>query len=360
MPQSQNICFFNTTKFWGGGEKWHYEAAERMTKTSHNTFFVCNGEGALAKKLGPTIKQLHISVGNLSFLNAPKANKLIQFFQKNEIDTVIFNSPKDLKLGGKAAKKAGIKTIVYRRGIAVEVKKKRLTENLFKNVVTHFVFNSNATKELLEKNYGSIIPLKQTAVIYNAIEFPSYDIPKPKFIDTGGTIIIGNAGRLVAQKAQHFLLDIALKLKEKGLDFKIQIAGEGPLHNGLNEEIVKQNLTKHVELLGFVTEMKPFMEGIDIFVSTALWEGFGFVLAEAMVAKKPVLAFDLSSNPELVIDGENGFLIPPENIGLFADKLEQLINDAHLRNQMGEAAYVFAKTNFEKENQFQKLLDFIA
>ena len=106
--------------------------------------------------------------------------------------------------------------------------------------------------------------------------------------------------------------------------------------------------------------MRSFMQQIDVFVSAALWEGFGFVLAEAMVAKKPVLAFNLSSNSELVKDGENGFLIPPKDLNYFADRLEQLINDEALRSKLGEGGYIFAKTNFEKTNQFQKLLDFIA
>ena len=102
------------------------------------------------------------------------------------------------------------------------------------------------------------------------------------------------------------------------------------------------------------------MSGVDIFVSTAIWEGFGFVLAEAMVAKKPVLAFDMSSNPELVKDGENGYLIPPKNIALFADKIEALISDQVLREKIGNEAYRFAKINFETEVQFQKLIHFVA
>ena len=359
MSTSKNICFFNTTQFWGGGEKWHFEAAEMMSATPNNTFFVCDGAGELAKKLATIdVFQFYITASNLSFLNAAKVNKLVQFYQKNKIDIVVFNNSKDLKLGGKAAQKAGVKTIVYRRGIAIEVKKKRLNENLFKNVVTHFIFNSNATKELLEKNYAAIIPTKKSAIIYNAIDF-SVQQQNTKN-QTPTTIVIGNAGRLVEQKGQYFLIEIAKKLIEKNLDFKIQIAGEGPLHNELKALIEKENLTDKIELLGFVKDMKSFMEQIDVFVSTALWEGFGFVLAEAMVAKKPVLAFDLSSNPELVKDGENGFLIPPENTKLFAEKLAQLINDTALRNQLGEAAYTFAKANFEKGKQFQKLLDFIA
>ena len=357
MTKAKNICFFNTTAFWGGGEKWHFEAAEMMSATTNNTFFVCGENSELAVKLKELdITQLHITTSNLSFLNVRKVNKLVKFYQDNKIDTVIFNSPKDLKLGGKAAKKAGVNNIIYRRGIAVEVKKKPLNEHLFKNVVTHFIFNSKATKKLVEKNYSAIIPTKKTSIIYNAITFAENKEPTP----TNATIIIGNAGRLVEQKGQKQLIEIAKLLKKKELDFKILIAGEGPLHNELKEQIEKENLKEQVQLLGFVEDMSTFMREVDVFVSTALWEGFGFVLAEAMAAKKPVLAFDLSSNPELIIDGENGFLIPPGDIGLFAERVEQLIPNSSLRKQMGEAAYNFSKLNFEKEKQFQKLLDFIS
>jgi len=355
----QNICFFNTTQFWGGGEKWHFEAAEMMADTANNTFFVCDGKGELSKKLtNKSVTQFHITTSNFSFLNPTKVNKLVKFYIENNIDIVIFNSPKDLKLGGKAAKKAGVKTIVYRRGIAVEVRKKSLNENLFKNVVTHFIFNSQSTKSLLEKNYQTIIASKKTAIIYNAIEFPKKELtPKSSLPST--PITIGNAGRLVEQKGQHFLIDITKKLQQLKVDFKIQVAGDGPLFDELDTLIKKEKLTEHIELLGFVSDMKRFMQGIDILVSTALWEGFGFVLAEAMVYKKPVLAFNLSSNPELVKDGENGFLIPENDTTLFAEKLALLINDKTLRTQLGENAYSFAKTNFEKQQQFQKLLDFI-
>ncbi len=356
MEQTQHICFFNTTPFWGGGEKWHFEAAQMMSETNNNTFCVCDGEGELAKRLLPhKITQLHLSVNNRSFLNPFKVKQLVTFFTKNKIGTVIFNSPKDLKLGGKAAKKAGVKNIVYRRGIAVEVKKKTLNEKLFKEVVTHFIFNSHATKTFVEKNFKEIVDRKKTAIIYNAIEFsPNIQPSTPNT-----PLIIGNAGRLVEQKAQHFLIEIAELLKQKELEFKIQIAGEGPLHQELAAQIKTKNLSKQIELLGFVGDMEKFMQKIDIFVSTALWEGFGFVLAEAMAQHKPVLAFDLSSNPELVKDGENGFLIPANDTKQFAEKIALLLQDSELRKKMGENAYHFAKTNFEKEQQFKKLLDFI-
>ncbi|MCO6500961.1 MAG: glycosyltransferase [Vicingus serpentipes] len=356
MSTPQNICFFNTTQFWGGGEKWHFEAAELMSKTDNNTFFVCDGKGELAKKLkGKDISQFHIRVNNRSFLNPLKVNQLIKFYKENKIDVVIFNSPKDLKLGGKAAKKAGVPKIVYRRGIAVEVKKSKRNENLFKHLVTHFIFNSEATKSLLTKNFNGVLEGKKSAVIYNAIEFKG--IQQQQIVNE--RIVIGNAGRLVEQKGQHYLIEIAKGLNEKGVDFEILIAGDGPLHDSLKQEIARNNLADQIKLLGFISDMTPFMNQVDIFVSTALWEGFGFVLAEAMAARKPVLGFDLSSNPELIKDGENGFLIPPKSIAVFVEKLILLMNDEKLRKQMGENAFLFAKENFEKQQQFKKLQAFV-
>jgi glycosyltransferase involved in cell wall biosynthesis len=357
MSSRQNICFFNTTKFWGGGEKWHFEAAVKASYTENQVFFVCQKKGELAKKLsGYEVVQEHINVNNRSFLNPIKVKQLAAFFTKNNIDTVVFNSPKDLKLGGKSAKKAGIKNIVYRRGIAVEVKNKPLNIKLFKEVVTHFIFNSKATRELLIKNFDFILKEKKTAVIYNAIDFPK---EVTQFKNKNNTIVIGNAGRLVEQKGQHFLIDIANHLKSKELNFKIKIAGDGPLFNDLKERVFKESLEDHIELLGFVKDVGSFMSGIDIFVSTALWEGFGFVLAEAMVAKKPVIAFDLSSNPELVLQGKNGYLIPVNDTVQFADSLAELIQNKDKRIAMGNAGFEYAKANFEANKQFEKFMEFI-
>jgi len=355
MNKSANICFFNTTPFWGGGEKWHFEAANQASKHGYNTFFVCGKSSELSKKLTvSSVNQFHIEVSNRSFLNPLKSSKLTSFFKENNIDVVLFNSPKDLKIGGPAAKKAGVKSIAYRRGIAVEVKQKALTKKLFNEVVTHFIFNSKATKELLVKHYPQVDSTKKTAIIYNALEVPS-DVIKPE----NNPLIIGNAGRLVEQKNQVVIPKIAHLLKSKGLSFEFRIAGEGPLDSPIEAAIKKNGVEDHVQMLGFVDDMSEFMSNIDIFISTATWEGFGFVLAEAMSHKVPVVAFDLSSNPELVQHERTGFLIPPNDLQAFADSLEKLIKDSALRDQMATASRAFVKDHFEAENQFKKLMEFV-
>lgn len=358
MSNSKNTCFFNTTSFWGGGEKWHVETALMQAEKGIDTFFIAQKDSVISSKINSTpIKSFYINASKLSFLNPFKIKKLVRFFKENNIKILVFNSPADLKLGGIAAYFAGVPTVVYRRGIAVKVKQNLLTHWLFKKVVTHFIFNSEATKKLLIENFNFILTTKKTQVIYNAITFPTAILPPKSSI--ASTFIIGNAGRLVNQKGHFFLIEIAKILQIKQLNFKILIAGEGPLYDELNNTIQQNNLQNHIELLGFVNDMDGFMSNITVFVSTAKWEGFGFVLAEAMTHKKPTLAFNISSNPELIINEKTGYLIPPFNVNEFAEKLIFLAENRNKLNEMGENAFRFAKENFEKEKQFEKFLAFV-
>ncbi len=143
------------------------------------------------------------------------------------------------------------------------------------------------------------------------------------------------------------------------MDFEIHIAGDGPRHNELKALIEANQLENQVKLLGFVKDMNEFMNTLDIFVSTAKWEGFGFVLAEAMAHQLPCIAFDISSNPELIYNNTTGFLVPAFDVKVFASQIEKLINDKTLRHEMGDKAYQFAINNFDKTLQFNTFLEFV-
>jgi glycosyltransferase involved in cell wall biosynthesis len=62
------------------------------------------------------------------------------------------------------------------------------------------------------------------------------------------------------------------------------------------------------------------------------------VIVEANAARKPVVAFDMNSNPEIIAGGVTGFLVPPEDMNAFTQKTLELIRDPDLRNAMGAAA----------------------
>jgi glycosyltransferase involved in cell wall biosynthesis len=357
----QNICFFNSTSFWGGGEKSHLEYAINFRKKNYKVFIITSRGSVLEQKANE--QQLPVfgfKIGNLSFLNPLKVKRLANFFVEKQIDTVFLNSSPDLKLGGLAARKAGVKNIVYMRGLAIPVKNNLLNRFLLGKIVTHAVPNSLDTRKKFLTNL-SFLTESKVPVIYRGINFEDWDKRPVEHIDfrNNNEVIIGNVGRLVKQKGQDFLIVLARKLIERGLNFKLVIAGVGPLEEELRKNVSLQKLEEYIFFTGFFTNIKSFLCAIDIFVFPSLWEGFGNAMVEAMYEKKPVVAFRLSSNPEIVSSGETGFLVDYPNMDEFAEAVFNLAKDPGLRKQIGEKARISVKSRFSFEailEEWEKLL----
>ena len=182
---------------------------------------------------------------------------------------------------------------------------------------------------------------------------------EPLFSKSGDEIIIGNAARLTAQKGQKHLIEAAEILKNKGLNFRILIAGKGEMEDELKEYSAKHGVADVVDFIGFVKDMKSFYTSQDIFCLPSLWEGFGYALVEAMTLEKPVVGFKISSNPEVVENEITGILVPSEDSVQLADALEKLILDDELRNKMGKAGRERVLNKFNTPLVLGKLIDLI-
>ncbi|MDM1451168.1 glycosyltransferase [Myroides odoratimimus] len=357
-----NVAFFNSIATWGGGEKWHFETSIYFAEKGYNIFFFCNPNGIIAEKLKqyPNITIIPITASNLSFLNPFKINKVKRQFIENNINTVIINHPGDLKIAGNAANKAKVKRVIYRRGSAIPIKDKPLNRYIFKNWISDILANSEATKlTIIEKN-ADLFPLDKIKVIYNHI-----DIDKFSNIDTNrdnqfdeDTLVIGNLGRLAPQKNQHFLIDLSKQLTELNIKHKILIGGIGELEEELKAYSNAQGTQDTVLFEGFQENVQAFLSRIDIFILPSLWEGFGYVLAEASLCKKPIIAFNLSSNPEVVVNHKSGYLINKNSIEEAVDKI-LLLKDKNLRNELGEYGYNHCSQTFERNHILTQLEDYI-
>ncbi|RLD63960.1 MAG: glycosyltransferase family 1 protein [Bacteroidetes bacterium] len=355
--EENNICFFNSCKAWGGGEKWHYDIAVRLLNKNHNIILVTNNNSELYyKAVNSNIPTISIKISNFSFLNPFKILKISRLFKNHLINTVILNLPSDLKAAGVAAKLAGVNNIIYRRGSAIPIKNSFLNRFLFKKIITQVIVNSNETKNTLNANNPNMIDEKKVKLVYNGIDLKKYDKTTSKiYTKANNEIILGSAGRLSKQKAQKYLIEIAKKLKSKNINFKLLIAGDGELNNELRTYAKKLQVENEVVFLGFVENIKTFMNSIDIFLLTSLWEGFGYVIVEAMACKKPTVAFNVSSNPEIIADKETGFLIDDFNIDEFTDKIDLLINDNELREKFGNKAREIVEKRFEIDNTVKQI-----
>ena len=344
------ICFFNTTKFWGGGEKWHFEVGSALNKKGHEVVFYTRKGSDLTRKLDLAgIKKIAAGIGKWSYLNPFRQLRIYRFFKTEQIDVVIFNGPLDLKLGAFCAKWAGVRQRIYRRGLAAPIKPSLLNKQFIKSGLTGIIANSKMTAQLISEK----LPMENLPVyvIYNGL----HDFSSKSQNSQNAKPVLGNLGRLDEQKGQGHLLDLANDLISQGLDFEIRIGGEGKLRKQLEKRIQTENLSEYVKLLGHVEDTENFLKSIDVFVFTSLWEGFGFAMAEAMLLKKPVIAFDLSSNPEVIPQSEIGRLVPHNDREALCKRVMELASDSELRLNLGESARKWVLGNFMFDAQIEKL-----
>jgi hypothetical protein len=195
------ICFMNSNMVWGGGEKWHYETACHFRDLGFAVMVITNKRSELYHNLEDQkgILLESVRIANISFLNPFKIFHIRNLLKKQDISTVFLGLSTDVKLGGLAAKFAGITNIIYRRGAAVPVKNSFLNRFLFRSVLTDIITNSSDVRNNIFQNNPRIIDEKNVHIIYNGIDPQRWSKPETfrREDKNSKSLILGNAGRLV-------------------------------------------------------------------------------------------------------------------------------------------------------------------
>jgi glycosyltransferase involved in cell wall biosynthesis len=151
-------------------------------------------------------------------------------------------------------------------------------------------------------------------------------------------IVIGYFGRLSREKGPDLFIEIASQLVTRHANLRFVIAGDGPEKEAVKKLIVTSRLGSVVEMPGFVEPVRPLMRRTDIVVLPSRIDGMPAAVLEAQALGIPVVASDIGGLPEVISDGETGYLCPSGAIGLFCDRIGELIRDPELRRRIGSSA----------------------
>jgi glycosyltransferase involved in cell wall biosynthesis len=127
------------------------------------------------------------------------------------------------------------------------------------------------------------------------------------------------------------------------------------------QQIRERNLENLVHFSGWVEESSTFFQNIDVFVLASQHdEGYGLVVAEAMVNKKPVVITKSGGAVEIVQDGICGYVVPKGSVDEMAEKLKELSLNPSLCKQMGDKGYERIKAEFDIVRQARQLAELLS
>lgn len=192
-----------------------------------------------------------------------------------------------------------------------------------------------------------VLPRDKARVIYNGLEPGDYYTglnehdkrkKRTELSLKAGNLLLLSVGSLTRQKGCPVLFRALKQLDTKGYEYNLVIAGSGPLQEELEKDILELELENKVKMIGRFDNVPDLMAAADVLVLSSLWEGLPGVVMEAMASELPVVATAVGGTPELVMEGETGYLVEPGNEDQLAWGMSKIADlTAEKRQDMGLA-----------------------
>jgi colanic acid/amylovoran biosynthesis glycosyltransferase len=177
-----------------------------------------------------------------------------------------------------------------------------------------------------------------------------------------GTFRVLSVGRLVSAKGHGVLLEGVAIAARNGVPIELTIVGDGPRRDRLEALTAELGLGEQVTFAGAIAQdrLPAMFAAADAFCLPSFAEGLPVVLMEAMATGLPAVTTGVMGIPELVVDDENGLLVPPGRADLVADALVRLARDPELRARLGRAGRARVVAAFDIRREARRLHDLFA
>lgn len=201
-------------------------------------------------------------------------------------------------------------------------------------------------------------------VVHNSIDPKHYNVPNSQVLTLRrqlgiieNSLIILYVGRLLPAKGPDILLEALSLLPADVRPFRVLIVGEGPLEEALRERAAESRLEGKVDFLGSRGDIAHLLDLADLVVLPSRWEGLPMILLEAMAARRPVIATRVGGIPEVIKNGENGWLVDPEDAQALATTISIALESPNLRGRFGDRGHETVCSEYSMDNAIQRLLE---
>ena len=334
------ICFVHGKFDLGGAEVLRLSVLKEMVRRQHNVEMI---QLEMPGQLTESVKSIGVPIESLgnqgSLFDMAGIRRLKAFLKTREYDVVQSSQFISNLHTGFACRSLGIKNhIIEEHGIYLWKKfRHRLLDRTFNSRAAAVIACSTKVAESAAVNLN--LPVSKIDVVHNCVDdkhllpidpnWKSSEAGQFERADLVGAAnaqhLTGIVGTLRWEKGHRFLLEAWQQLQQQNClspQHHLLIIGDGPLRRELESFASK---LPNVHFLGSVSDTRPVLRCLDLFVLPSVNEGFGIAIIEAMAAGVPVISTRSGGIPEVVTDG-TGILVSPENSAELAAEIKQAID----------------------------------
>lgn len=341
----------DTARTWRGGQAQVMHTVLGLRERGHRAALVAHPDGELFRRMSEGLDLIPLAPRHEIDLAA--AWRLSRVIRQLRPDVVQAHDPHGVAMAATAlsiTSPTPKPPLVASRRVEFRIARNSFSRWKYTQVDC-FIANSAAIRNRLAADG---IPVRKIRVVHEGVDVERIVSMQPKNVQAEFFLpthcpVVGNVAALAPHKGQQHLIDAAALVVRQIPDARFVIVGDGEMRQQLEHQIHHIHLERHILLAGFRTDVLELTKGFDLFVMSSVSEGMCTALVDAMAASKAAVATAAGGIPEVMVDGETGFLVPPRDQRAMAQRLVQLLKDDALRARLGDAALRRARARFTVE-----------
>ena len=345
----------------GGAQRQIIELAKRIPRSEFE-ITVCSLDGTRTELAGE-IEKLNIPVHSINqhgFFDLKTLIKLYNLIKKNKFDivhTYLFTADTYGRICAILARTpvviASMRSVDNWKNLL-----HKFTDRILAVGTDKIIVNAKEIQKFLQK--VEKIPTKKSRVIYNGIDENLFELKINSGKIRAGLglkdedLLVGIFARNDPVKDHKTFFQAARIILKSIPNVTFLAMGYGMTDDPTEKLVHDIGIENNVILMDHSPEYLSYLGSIDISVISSLTEGCSNVILESMALKKPVVATEVGGNPELVVEGKTGYLVPPQRADKLSSAIINLLNDPLKREEMGNRGFVRAKIKFSMKQMIKQ------
>jgi len=343
---------------WGGTELHILNLSDQLKKRGHKVFVACRPDCWVEGRA----KEMNLDTVPFKVMNYHDTQDMKQlraFIRQEEVDVLHTHWNSDILIPAFAGLQESVKARIMSRHLPYPFRNKAGGMLYSRLLFTRMVAVSNSVKKALVLSGCNA---DKVDVIHHGTDIPSFN-PK-EVVDeemraslgiAPGSVAVGIIGRIAPEKGHHTLLDAA-SLVKAGVPISYVIVGSGPDEDLIRKKATELGLQDHVHFAGYRADIAEVIGALDIVTVPSNWEEpCSAVIQQGMAMRKPVIGTLVGGTPEMIVDGETGLLVPPDDPRALADAISRLATDTSFRTKAGVAGRSRVEANFSLSGMVDKI-----